>query len=300
MYIFKRKTNDLDLINKFNSIENKIDTLNLKFESITLLDGCCECKKRENNLYETLVVFFENKFLKLQPDESDKITDTLDKLKDNILNELKNVCKNDREIDRDNRLEIKEFLLDNISPNLKLIIDLLETNTDNFSKLSKKIENTTEETHSKLSKKIENTTEETHSKLSKLLENTTEETHNIFSNLFEQKSNQEIALNNKLRNDLNSFLIGIQSNIISQVKNNNQESINSIGLSTLIESIDKINTKVDSFFYENEIIKHQLSLEEQYRKYNDEIEGLKITIVNSTNIINNILLLYNFEPHNLV
>ena len=47
--MFKRKI-DIDILNYFNKIENKIDNINHKFESITYLDGCCQCKERETKI----------------------------------------------------------------------------------------------------------------------------------------------------------------------------------------------------------------------------------------------------------
>ena len=46
MTLFKKNNQLVELLNKFNNLENKIDILHNKFESFKYMDGCCDCQTR--------------------------------------------------------------------------------------------------------------------------------------------------------------------------------------------------------------------------------------------------------------
>jgi hypothetical protein len=260
MSIFQKKKDhkEIDLLNKFNLVENKIDILNSKFESITFMDGCCECKKRESQIYESLVDFFEKKFTNFES---------------NILNLFKHnlTCTGSDSSDSSDSKD--EVPLNN---------DFWETfKTSILEEL-------------KLMCKISN-----ESKID-ILTNLKEHDDRLV-----QLNNNQIKLVNdidqKLRGDLHTFMFGIKSEIISDVKQNLQnlnidkkssDTLNSINeLNNILKNIDN---KVDGFFFENELIKNQLSLEEEIRKYNDDIESLKVRVENIVLEIDSVLKHFEF------
>ena len=85
--MFKKKL-DLEVLNKFNSIENKIDNINSKFDSITFLDGCCKCKERETKVNEMLITFLEYKFSQLNKDATIDLESVLMEVKLELQNTL--------------------------------------------------------------------------------------------------------------------------------------------------------------------------------------------------------------------
>ena len=104
--MFRRKTPEsgIDMLNKFSVVENKLDILTSKFEAIKNLDGCCDCKEREGNIYEMLVAYFETKFsdfeIRTQLTEKEAslassscaMKDDFDTFKKDVLMELRNMC----------------------------------------------------------------------------------------------------------------------------------------------------------------------------------------------------------------
>jgi hypothetical protein len=258
--MFKRKTAEIDLLNLFNIVENKIDILNSKFEAITFLDGCCECKKRESKIYEMLVDYFEMKFLNFNShEEKILLKQDLQDFKTNLLLELKNMCA----LSENDHLNLKEMI--------KEVLD-----NQNNLKLPERIDH--QEYHIKHE-----------SGLTNLGLNIT--------NLIETSSN----LDKKLRSDLQSFLLNLQTNIIKDLKSefNNQmkemDNNNNDNVADIQSSLHQIDAKVDGFYFENELVKHQLTLEEEIRKYNDDIDSLKLIINNTTSEIDKIFKHFNYN-----
>jgi uncharacterized protein YejL (UPF0352 family) len=96
----------------------------------------------------------------------------------------------------------------------------------------------------------------------------------------------------KLRHDLHNFLMGVVKDIKTTTSEDirlisvQMEDLNSRRLPELTHLLTNTNTKVNDIFFENELIKHQLSLEEEIRKYDDDLESLKIITRETINSIN--------------
>lgn len=134
-----RKKLDTEILNLFNKLENKIDTINSNFGCITFLDGCCKCKERDVKINEMLITFLESKFSDLFKNElfKNKIDSILTQLKTELKNTL--ISKEDykssftsiiESITEPITNEIKEFKQNsaNESINLKNEIQQLKQN----------------------------------------------------------------------------------------------------------------------------------------------------------------------------
>ena len=66
MALFKKNNQLVEVLNKINTVENKIDILNNKLESVTFMDGCCDCKKRETQIYTNLQEYLDDKLLHIK------------------------------------------------------------------------------------------------------------------------------------------------------------------------------------------------------------------------------------------
>lgn len=91
---------------------------------------------------------------------------------------------------------------------------------------------------------------------------------------------------NKLTDKLNNNLINYaheneNKNIEEYIINEACKRINEKNKTEINENITIINDKLDILFFDNEIIKHQLLLEDEIRKYGDEINNLSL-IINKT------------------
>jgi hypothetical protein len=263
MSIFTKNKVLLELINKFNHMENKIDILNSKFESMTFLDGCCNCQQREKTLFNDLQTFFEDELLKFQ----------------NSL--LKSIQKENQ-----------------------------ENKKDDYNRIKTIIETVCEEYRSELHTVLEKCTLDNN----KLKTDVVSQIKNIqdhilhlsvFVQNFKQEKNNQDNLRNtqfkesdmSLRTDLQTFLVGLQSSINTVISNNKIETINHItnnkpdngNINDLLKKIhdlsQNINTNVKSFYYDNEIIKHQIMLEEELQKYNDEIDNIRTLSINVKNSV---------------
>ena len=94
-------------------------------------------------------------------------------------------------------------------------------------------------------------------------------------------------MDKSLRTDLQEFLIGLQKNIFINLKEYNDNSNDNSNLKDTLLSIIKdiidpikidislLNENVNGFYYENEIIKHQLQLEDDLRYYDENIQNIK-------------------------
>jgi hypothetical protein len=273
MAFFRKNTLLIDLMNKFNSMENKIDTLQSKMESVTYLDGCCNCHERETKIYKDLQDFFENKFEKMKNDILDNIPkenndnvnlveqivqiikDTHEKNKEELTTVLSDICKTQNE----NKCSVTPITETQLRENIASLYTTLVTN------------------HAKFDERLRN-------KIDELKINIKE---------------NDISL----RTSLQDILISIKNDIISSVnsnqnndKQNNKQNDNLDNfIKNMTEQVNSINDRVDGFYFENETIKHQLLLEEEIRGYNDDIDQIKLLIENVKSTIEDTLDINGFE-----
>jgi hypothetical protein len=269
MSIFKKNTVLLDLLNRLSHMENKIDVIDNKFESIRLLDGCCDCKNREAKLLNDLKEFLENKLLIF---------------KDSL---LQSIQKNKEDEKEDNSTTLKNIIEETCNLHSVELNKTFEKCTSNNTLLN-----------TNLFKSFENNLGYT-TQFLKNFKNESIETQNL-------KNIQDKEHDLLLRTDLQTFLVGLQTNILNnQDKIYNNVKINTADIFNLLQKLlnyqndnktsdllqnlynlsENINDNVKSFYYDNEIIKHQIILEEDIQKYNDEIDNVRILAVNAKNSI---------------
>jgi hypothetical protein len=282
MSLFKKYTQLLELSNKFDHIENKIDILNSKFESMKFLDGCCDCKTRETKLYNDLKTFLDDKLLNLKEtllnlhDNLQEQKDTSTELKDKIEEtcnictlELRDVLQKASEFNTETRVDIQNELkklqskLDNTTATENIsLVNLLETQFKNFES---KLDNTP------LINLLKHYNTLIQTELGKLYTFT-----RVFKDdLISDNTKKDLSL----RQDLQEFLIGLQSNITTGLLNNKNEIITD--LTSLVQKVNDIDVNVKSFYYDNEIIKHQLLLQEELQTYNIEIDNIRTLALNA-------------------
>jgi len=272
MAFFRKNTLLLDLMNKFNSMENKIDTLQSKMEIVTF--SCDHCKDYESKIYENiskdLQDFFEHKFETIKNDilnnipkeNSDNlleqivqvIKDTHQKNKEELSTILSNICKKQNEINNNNDMSCK-------SVNPLTEVQLRENITGLFTSL---VSN-----NAKFDERLRNKIDEL--------------SVNIKQN------------DTALRTGLQDILISIKNDIVSSVNSHqNNNNLNDF-IKNITEQVNSINDRVDGFYFENETIKHQLLLEEEIRGYNDDIDQIKLLIHNVKSTIEDTLNDNGFE-----
>ena len=94
------------------------------------------------------------------------------------------------------------------------------------------------------------------------------------------------TLYNENKSELQTNILNSQTNLVKEIQSHNKsDKINDI-----CNSLESINNNVKSFYYDNEIIKHQLMLEEDIQKYNDEIDNIRTLAVNAKNSIQETLI----------
>ena len=141
--MFKRKI-DIDILNYFNKIENKIDNINHKFESITYLDGCCQCKERETKINEMFINFFESKMIELHKNIENSDDNFLLEFKETLTKELQNIKSPDKNSFQESFKE-----LSNKIDNLQELSNTF-SNTSAFNELANKYSNHTNQRDSQL------------------------------------------------------------------------------------------------------------------------------------------------------
>ena len=273
MTLFKKNSQLVELLNKINNVENKIDTLNNKFESLTFMDGCCDCRKRENKIYTDLQEYLDSKLLDI---------------KNSLLESINKFLKHDDDSSSDSSSDILESL-ENLELKLKIAIEEVynKNRTELLSTLQKCCE-----THVTTNK----------TDLFNMFNTLTQNLSGLLSQLQnDMKSNYNDTINNKdlsLRTDLQTFLLGMQKELSTNISTQTSTYINHIvdinnQLTKHIKDLEALSLNIDknvnNFYFENEIVKHQLHLSEEVRKYSEEIESLKILAVNAKNSIDNIL-----------
>lgn len=278
MSLFKKNGQLVELLNKFNNLENKIDILNNKFESFKYMDGCCDCQTRETKIYNDLKEYLDDKLLEL---------------KNSILESVnKNIVFTDN---------ISDSSSDSSDYNLRYL-ECLE------SKLRIAIEEVYNKNRNELLETLQKCceTSNTHNKT---------DIFNLFNNMHQNLGNMLVQLQNdvktnlnekdlSLRTDLQTFFIGVQKDLSSNMNSqtstyvnhlldvNNQLTKHVKDLESLTLNIDK---NVNSFYFENEIIKHQLQLSEEIRQYSSEIVSLRDLATNAKHTIDELLENYEFE-----
>ena len=256
--MFKRKTLDIDLANKIDLLDNKLDILSSK------LSETCHCKDEDKTLYKSITKYIDIKFRMLLEYQEDKVHRTL------VNNKLSSLM--DDRITMNQRLDSLQNALDLLSSEYSTIVP-------NIKELFTEI---TPIDHQEYHIKHQHGLNNIRTDLASLLEVT--------------KKQDE-----KLHTDLHNFLLGLETNIVKSLKDKIDVNVDQItqiksdlktNFYTMLKSMDD---KVDGFYFENELVKHQLSLEEDIRMYNDDIESMKIAIQNKTNEIDNIIQKYSSQ-----
>jgi gas vesicle protein len=235
-----KKVSNVDLLNKLNNIENKIDIINLRLDSQTL-EGCCDCKTREVMIYSQIKEYLEEKF--------NQFTITINE------NAYTNI-----EMVNTVFIKYRNDLLEN-----------LETVIENMKSLVK--ENTEDNTEDNID---DNTEENT--------EGNTEGTLFISENSFNKLLQ---GINLQKNNEFCDIIRNVEELHSLYLDKINQQSD---AANNTYDILIKVDNKINMLYFENEIIKHQLLLEEELRKYNDEIDNLKTLIDKKINEINNTIL----------
>ena len=286
MGLFKKNTQLVDLLNKFNNMENKIDILNNKFEMLTFLDGCCDCKKRENKIYTDLQEFLENKLLNIKQSLLEKINSI------NAQDEIKQETKQNNELNLEDKL--KNVVEDVYNKHRIELINILQTCCESNYR-SDKVD-------------LYNHINNLNVNINNVVKEITETRNNLTTNILNVKTDvikdivtNSLGLDASLRSDLQTFLVGLQTDMnhnMTTYLSSNSQQLNAFKedidnkIKDINDSINNIGTRVNEFYYENEGIKHQLLLEEEIRGYNDEIDNVKILATHLKDTIEIALLKY--------
>lgn len=124
---------------------------------------------------------------------------------------------------------------------------------------------------------------------------------NLFNDKIDKLNGKIIELNNKidinaekLNTKIDDTINKLNNKIDYTYENKNIEEyiideackkINEKNKNEIKENITAINDKLNILFFDNEIIKHQLLLEDEIRKYGDEINNLSLIINNTIKTI---------------
>jgi len=219
-------------------------------------------------------VMLNEKLNDIQTNLNNKLNDKLNDIQSNLNDKL-----NDKLNDIHSNLNDKLNVLENQSCNCK---------TDDIYIL--------EQLNEKMNNVLNHHMEQSIKTEEKLMTITSKNNKELTNNILETK--QELLETWKtsdlsLRTDLQTFLLGLQKDIIHNICSQTNLAIEQT--KALKSSILLIGEQVNKFYYDNEIIKHQLLLEQDIRNYNDEIESIKLTANNLKNTIDDILKNYDFE-----
>jgi hypothetical protein len=278
MSLFKKNNQLVELLNKFNNLENKIDILHNKFESFKYMDGCCDCQLRENKIYNDLKEYLDDKLLELK-------NSILESVNKNIVSE-----ENHSDTSSDSSIDNLHYL-ECLESKLRLAIE--EVYNKNRNELLETLKKCCE-------------THNTHNKT---------DIFNLFNNMHQNLGNMlmqlqtdvKTTLNDKdvsLRTDLQTFFIGVQKDLSSNMNSQTSTYINHLldvnnQLTKQVKDLEELTLNIDknvnSFYFENEIIKHQLQLSEEIRHYSNEIVSLRELAMNAKTTIDNLLENYDFE-----
>lgn len=267
MSFFRKNILLLDLVNKFDTIENKIDILDTKFASLTFLDGCCDCKTRETHIFEEFKAFLDTKLLDFK-------------------NTILEICQTQKTTDTSFTSIIEDVYSQHISELDGILRKCCETHTINKTDLSREFKRF--DTH------FDNITSSI-----KHLQN-----NNVTNDLSLRTDLQTylVGLQKNIEVGIDNQSLHIQQSIDNQSKNI-QHSIealhgpladnlvtieNTLKALTLVS--ENIDTSVKGFYFDNKLIKHQLMMEEDMHKYSDEIEHVRILATKAKELIDNTLV----------
>jgi hypothetical protein len=279
MSLFKKNSQLVEVINK---LETKIDILNNKFESMTFMDGCCDYRSRENKIYTDLQEYLGEKLLDIK-------NSLLESVNKNIV-----ICEGNSETDISSdssnghlRLEHLEHL------EIKLKLAIEEVYNKNRNELIETLQKCCE-THTNTNK----------TDMFNLINSLNQ---NLGNMLIQIQGDFKSTINEKdisLRTDLQNFIIGVQKDLATNITTQTSAYINHLfdinhQLTKHIKDLEELSLKIDSnvssFYYDNEIIKHQLQLSEEVRKYSDEVENLRELATNARLSIDKLLDNYDFD-----
>ena len=205
---------------------------------------------------------------KLTEQLNEQLNDKLDKIQLNITNKLNEITVEIREqLNKQLNEQSNEQLNEKINRILNNQIEQSLKTDDKLKSITSIIENSTNKNNKELKNNILETKQE----------------------LLQTWKTSDLSL----RTDLQTFLLGLQKDIIHNICSQTNLAIEQT--KELKSSILLINEQVNKFYYDNELIKHQLLLEQDIRNYNDEIESIKLTANNLKNTIDDILKNYDFE-----
>jgi hypothetical protein len=306
-----KKPQLVEIINKFSDIENKIDILNSKFESVKFMDGCCDCQDREKNIYSDI-----NHFLDLK----------LDKIKEELLNKIHELNE-----ENDSQHKLRDFINITLLKNKNEITDVLtlcckdnKVLKSDINTLLNKQHEQIEQIQHQLKTLVETNTQQT--KIHQLIQQnvqiqdqlkTKDEKQHIQNQIIQQQISKLLDINltktqfindirqldQQLRKDLQQVVYNIKNDICSLFNTNiltsdNKTNINFNNANSKLDLIDdnlkSINNSLNNCVYDNQIIKHQFLLEDEMRTNNDDIESLKNLIHNIKKEIDYTLLENNF------
>jgi len=217
--------------------------------------------------------------------EIDFLTEILSELKElqnvknEILSELKDLKNVKNEILRDLQTDIQNVKTEILRD---LQNDLQNVKTEILRDLDLK----------DVKSELRTIKDETSLELNKLNAVTNAVTNSVTNAVTNSVTNSIQESDTKLRHDLHNFLMGVVKDIKTTTSEDirlisvQMEDLNSRRLPELTHLLTNTNTKVNDIFFENELIKHQLSLEEEIRKYDDDLESLKIITRETINSIN--------------
>lgn len=257
------KNNNIEILNHINKLENKFD----------ILINTQNCKERDIKVNEMLVTFLESKFSELDIDNS-------------ILMSVKTELQNTLVSKEDHKSSL-ELLTESINNLTNEINQLKETSTNESNNIKNGIDNLLKQTQPN---ELNNLTNE----IKQLKEFSTKESNDIKKEF--QQLKQTPNSDKLLRSDLNTFLVAIKDDIKSDIKGSMQITLqNNIDNNNVLKNtLDILINKTDAIFFDNEIIKHQFSIEENVKIYSDTIDSLKLSIEKSINDIDNILIKNDF------
>jgi hypothetical protein len=273
MSLFKKNGQLVELLNKINNMENKMDILNSKFESFTFMDGCCDCRTRENKIYTDLQEYLDSKLLDI---------------KNSLLDSINKNLAHDHDNDSDSSSDMS-LCLENLEVKLKLVIE--EVYNKNRNELLETLQRCCE-THTNNNK----------TDLFNLFNSLTQNLTGLLIQFQNDMKSKNTEKDLSLRTDLQTFLLGMQKELSTNIETQTSTYINHVvdinhQLTKHIKDLEALSINIDKnvngFYYENELIKHQLQLSEDIRKYSDEIENLRMLATNAKTSISN--LLDNFE-----
>ena len=198
-----KKVSNIDLKNKIDCLDTKLDIVMSQLSASNSITGCCDCQARETRIYNELKEFLETKMEGFKADIESKLEQSNSSTFVSLFEEYKHelIC------------------------NLELIIQHLNCWNGNH-----------------------------------------EPQHNI--------------------NDIYKLLVN-HTSALDKLRNSQSCLDNSV--SATLDLAKEISNNMAILHYENEVIKHQLLLEEELRKYDNEIEALKLKVEETLHEVNDLI-----------